>query len=166
MSELNVPDGEWTCREQVVKPEWIDYSGHMNIGYYLLAFELAAQDFFAFVDLSGAYRARTDCAQFAVETHINFLREVKLGDRLRMTAQLIGFDDKRDRAFFRMYHAEEGYLAATNEVMYVHVDLKARRTVPWPTDARARLEAVMGKHGRLPAPPQAGRAIGFPPKKA
>ena len=46
MSALNVPDGEWICREQVVKPEWIDYSGHMNIGYYLLAFELAAQDFF------------------------------------------------------------------------------------------------------------------------
>ena len=157
---------EFACQDQIVRTEWIDYSGHMNIGYYLLVFEYAARDFYAHLDLSENYRAREDCAQFAVETHINFFNEVREGDRLRLTAQLLGHDDKRNRAFYRMYHAEKGYLAATNEVMYLHVDLKARRSAPWPADARARLDAVWRTHKTLPMPEQAGRAIGFAPKKA
>ena len=32
--------------EAIVAPEWIDYSGHMNVGYYLLVFEDAARHFF------------------------------------------------------------------------------------------------------------------------
>jgi acyl-CoA thioester hydrolase len=27
--------------EGVVKPEWIDVNGHMNVAYYVLAFDLA-----------------------------------------------------------------------------------------------------------------------------
>jgi acyl-CoA thioesterase FadM len=29
-----------------VKPEWIDYNGHMNMGYYLVAFDHIATDSF------------------------------------------------------------------------------------------------------------------------
>ena len=93
---------EFECKPQAVKPEWIDYSGHMNIGYYLLAFEAAAVDFFRHLDLSGEYRARTDHSLFALETHIVFLREVQKGAPLRMTAQLVGHDEKRDRKSTRL----------------------------------------------------------------
>lgn len=153
------------CQDQIVRPEWIDYSGHMNIGYYLLAFEYAAVDFYAHLDLSREYRERTNHAQFAIETHINFMQEVHEGDALRFTAQLLGYDAKRNRVMFRMFHRDKGHLVATNEVMYIHVGLGARRSAPYPQDVVDRLEAVWALHKALPWPEQAGRSIGFPEKK-
>ena len=29
-----------------VLPEWIDHNGHMNLAYYVLAFDLATDEFF------------------------------------------------------------------------------------------------------------------------
>ena len=29
-----------------VRPEWIDYNGHMNVAYYVLAFDYATDAFF------------------------------------------------------------------------------------------------------------------------
>ncbi len=152
------------CQDQIVRSEWIDYSGHMNVGYYLLAFEYAAVDFYQHLDLSREYRERTNHAQFALETHLNFMQEVREGDPLRFTAQLLGYDGKRNRVMFRMHHRDKGTLVATNEVMYLHVDLEARRSAPYPQEVTDRLEAVWVRHKTLPWPEQAGRSIGFPEK--
>lgn len=152
------------CKPQTVPAAWIDYSGHMNIGYYQLAFEYAASDFFQHLDLSGPYRARTNHAQFALESHISFLREVVEGDTLRFTGHLLGYDQKRTRAFFSMHNVEKGYLAATNEVMYLHIDLAQRRSAPYPAEIVARLETMTAAQVNLPRPAQAGRSIGFPQK--
>ena len=145
--------------EEVVRPEWIDYSGHMNVGYYLLPFENATRVFFRHIDLSQAYRERTDHALFAAETHLTFEREVKEGDRLRFTTQLIGWAPKWVNCIHCMYHAEDGYLAATNQLLYVHVDLETRRAAPIPAPQQAALDAMMQSHAALPAPAQVGRAI-------
>ena len=68
-----------------VLPEWIDYNGHMNLGFYLVAFELAQTHFYDEVlDLSRAYGERTGHAAFALETHINYLSELHEGDPLRV----------------------------------------------------------------------------------
>jgi acyl-CoA thioester hydrolase len=60
-----------------------------------------------------------------------------------------------------MYHATEGYLAATNELMSLHVSLATRRATPVAPEVLARLAAVQKAHDVLPRPPQAGRAIGL-----
>ncbi len=145
--------------EAVVRPEWIDYSGHMNVGYYLLVFEDAARHFFAQIDVSEAYRRRTNHAHFATETHIVFEREVREGDALRFESRILGATDKAIDGMHFMYHAGEGYLAATNQVMYLPVDLARRRAAAFPDDAMARIRAVADAHAKLPRPPQAGRAI-------
>mgnify|MGYP003343778120 CR=1 FL=1 len=98
--------------------------------------------FFRHLDLSGEYRARMDHSLFALETHIVFLREVQKGAPLRMTAQLVGHDEKRARAFYRMYNGREGYLAATNEVMYLHMDLNKRKSAPFLPESLARIQAL------------------------
>jgi acyl-CoA thioester hydrolase len=152
------------CGTLVVLPEWIDYSGHMNIGYYQLAFEIVAMRYMDTLELSQSYRERTNHALFAVETHISFLREATEGDTLAFTGQLLGHDDKRVRTFLRMHHAD-GVLAAINEVMYLHVDVAKRRAAPFPADRLAVLDAACAAHAGLDWPAQAGRAISFPEKK-
>jgi acyl-CoA thioester hydrolase len=46
--------------------------------------------------------------------------------------------------------------------MYLHVDLTARRVVPWLPEARERLDAATAAHARLARPNWAGRRIAMP----
>jgi acyl-CoA thioester hydrolase len=147
---------------EVVRPEWIDYNGHMNVAYYVLAFDHACDAFLDFIGLDEAYRGRTGGTTFAVDCHVTYQREVAEGDPLRFATHLIDYDEKRIRHFHQMYHAGDGFLAATCEWMSLHIDLDSRRVVPMPPDVTGRLAEVMQSHRSLPRPPEAGRAVGDP----
>ena len=60
-----------------------------------------------------------------------------------------------------MYHATEGYLAATNELITMHIDMSKRRSAPFAPEMLDRLEAVMQVHKHLPRPEKVGRTIGI-----
>ena len=45
--------------EDVVRPEWIDSNGHMNLAYYVVVFDLATDKLYAALDIGDAYRERT-----------------------------------------------------------------------------------------------------------
>ncbi|GAB4354394.1 MAG: thioesterase family protein [Kiloniellaceae bacterium] len=146
-----------------VLPEWIDYNGHMNVAYYLLAFDHASDAFFDYLGLDAAHREATGGSTFAGDIHLTYQREVKQGDPLRITSQLLGYDDKRLRFFQRMYHAQEGFLAATMESLSLYVDLNRRRVALFPDAVRRRLAEIFAAHRDLPLPPEAGRTIAKPP---
>jgi len=83
---------------------------------------------------------------------------------LRFTTQVLNADEKRLHYFHCMYHAEKGYLAATNEIMTVHISLATRRVAPMRDDVLKRVEAIRDRHGLLPTPEQAGRMIAIKSK--
>lgn len=154
--KIPAPFAEYEC---VVPPEWIDYNGHMNVGYYLLPFEQAAKPFFKWLDLSARYREESGCTTYAAEAHLTFEREVIEGDRLRFETYLLAYRAKVIDAIHLMYHADEGYLAATNEVVYVHVDSQSKSARPFSDRHLQLLDKVTKTHAELPRPSQAGRAI-------
>jgi acyl-CoA thioester hydrolase len=158
MSELDAPLDRY---RDVVRPEWIDHNRHMNMGYYLVVFDLATDEFFAWVGLDAAHRAARDTTTFCLEAHVTYHREVRAGDPLRFTTRLLAHDDKRLHYFHEMYHARDGWLAATNELMSLHVSLATRRAAPMAPEILARLAAIQHAHAALSRPPQAGRAIGL-----
>lgn len=143
-----------------VQPEWIDYNGHMNVAYYVLAFDHATDALLDYLGMNDAYREHTQCSAFVLETHVNYQRELAASDPLRITTQLLGFDSKRIHHFHRMYHGEEGFLAATTELILIHVDLTQRHSTPMPLEILDRLNTIMTQHMQMPRPPQSGRVIG------
>ncbi|MGF1612059.1 MAG: thioesterase family protein [Kiloniellales bacterium] len=145
-----------------VLPDWIDYNGHMNVAYYLMAFDQATDAFLDYLGLDDAHREASGGSTFAAETHITYLREVNGGAPLCFTTQLLGYDAKRLHYFNRMYHAEEGFLAATSEWLSLYIDLRIRRVAAMPGPIMARLESLMQAHRRLAPPPEAGRVIRTP----
>lgn len=145
-------------REEV-REEWIDYNGHMNVAYYVLAFDHATDWFTDAVGLDAAYRAQADASFFVVDMNVTYKRELHVGAPLLFTTQLLEFDSKRMRFFHGMHHAEEGFLAATNEILTVHVDMEARRSAPMPETVIAALQALAERQAHLPAPDGAGRTI-------
>jgi acyl-CoA thioester hydrolase len=147
----------------VVRPEWIDYNGHMNVGYYHVVFDLAAEEFFGFLGLDASFRERYGTTTFALESHLNFLREVKEGDPLRFEARLLDHDAKRIHFYQEMFHATEGYLAASCESLSAYVSEAARRTAPMPQALLERLAQVKAAHGALARPWQIGHVISARP---
>ena len=150
----------------VVPPEWIDYNGHMNIAYYVLAFDHATDALVDYLGMGEDYRKQTQCSTFVLETHVNFQRELVVGDPMRITTQLLGFDSKRIHYFHRLYHAEKNLLAATTELIAIHVELVQRRSTAMPIPILDRLNAIMTRHMQLPRPLQSGRVIGVRSKPA
>lgn len=149
-----------------VRPEWIDYNGHMNVAYYVLAFDGATDYFADRIGLDAAYRARCEASFFAVDMNVGYRREVVEGAPLTFTTQLLDFDAKRLRFFHAMWHAEDGYLAATNEVLTMHVDMRARRAAPMGAEVSAAVEALWARQEGLPVPEEAGRVLGIRRKAA
>ena len=158
MSDLAAP---FDTHRDVVRPEWIDHNGHMNMGYYLVVFDFATDEFFRWVGLGEAHRQTHNITTFCLEAHVTYHREVRRDDPLRFTTLLLGHDPKRIHYIHAMYHATEGYLASTNELMSLHVDLATRRGAPMDAAVLARLAAIQAAHDKVERPPQAGRRIGL-----
>jgi acyl-CoA thioester hydrolase len=145
----------------VVRPEWIDANGHLNMGYYVVAFDRATDAWLDHIGLTASERERSGATTFTLESHVNYLREVREAAPLRFTTRLIAFDSKRIHYFHEMHHATEGFLAATNELMSLHVNLTKRRAAPMAADVLVRLSDVLTLHETLPVPDQVGRRIGL-----
>ena len=112
-----------------VKPEWIDYNGHMNMGYYLVAFdEIATDGWFESIGIGPEHKNATNHSTFTLASNIDYLREVVACDPLRITTQLLDWDHKRLHYIHTMYHAGEGYVAATNECLTMYIDMATRRS--------------------------------------
>jgi acyl-CoA thioester hydrolase len=148
-----------------VLPEWIDWNGHMNVGYYVVAFDKATDTLCQQFGVGWDYTHQKIGMTFVLEAHVTYDREVKEGDPLRITTQILDHDEKRVHFLHAMYHGGEGYLAATNELMLMNIDFASRRAAPWPDFAMPRIEKMAATHASLPRPPQAGRIIGIKRKK-
>ena len=116
--------------EETVRPEWIDYNGHMNVAFYILAFDHATDAMLEFLELTHDYKTKANTTTFVADMNVTYVQEVHEGDPLRFTTRILNCDEKRIHFWHEMYHATEGYLAATNELLSLHIDLTNRRVGP------------------------------------
>lgn len=140
---------------------WVDYNGHLNQAYYSVLFDRAIDEALIPAGLGPDYVRHRNASYMTVENHICFVRELLQTDRVRVASRVLDVDDKRLHLFCEMQHAADGWLSCTSEWMFLHVDMQARRTAPWPGDVRARLEAMKEAALSLPRPDRAGRRIGI-----
>ena len=114
--------------QKIIK-EWTDYNNHMNVAYYLVAFDEAIGDLFRFLGLDRNYRKTNKIATYCGDFHIRYVRELHKHAPLKIQSQLIACDEKRIHLCQSMYHASEEYLAAQSEVIYLHIDLNTKRVI-------------------------------------
>ena len=119
--------------EKVIK-EWTDYNGHMNVAYYIHIFDIAADIMLDKFKMAGESAKKDKKSTFVVETHTTYNQEVKLGDQVEVHLSFLDFDKKRIQYKVSMFHKEKKYLAATNEVLSLYVDLNKRKVVEFDSD--------------------------------
>ena len=142
-----------------VLPEWIDVNEHMNVAYYVLAFDKGVDELWDHFGITDEHIREMNSSTFAVESHVVYRKELMLDDPYVVTAQIIAYDEKRIHQFQRLYHADDGYLAATCEWMNLHVDLGTRRVAPWPASILRDIERVAASQGEWPWPAEIGRQM-------
>jgi len=142
-----------------VRPEWIDINDHMNVAYYVLAFDYGTDALWDRIGVTDSYIKDDKGSTFAVESHVTYQKELLEDDPYVVTAQLLGYDEKRIHQFQRLYHAEKRYLAATAEWLSVHVSLENRRVAPWPDFILERMRAVADSQADQTRPGIAGKQI-------
>ncbi len=88
--------------------------------------------------------------------------ELLVGERVRIATQILGSDGKRLHLAHEMFILGSGQRAATQELMYLHIDLGQRRVVPFLDDVRERVCAAATAHAHLRRPDWIGRRIAMP----
>ncbi len=146
------------CSTFTVLPDWIDYNGHMNSGYYNVVIDLAVTDL---LDKLGAfpYMERTSGTFYTVETHLIYSQEMKVNAPIRVESQIVSYDRKRLHVFSTIYHADEGFVAGSGETMMLHYIQNEGKVRPMPDDFFANVEQMARDHANLPVSKAVGRAI-------
>ena len=144
--------------ETRVKPEWIDHNGHMNVGYFVVAFDEATDAVYETWGIGEDYPDESGCSVFTLGVNVDYLAELFEGDPIVIETRLLDHDAKRIHYVHTMQHAESGALAAVNECLCMNVSLAERRSAVFPDDVRAKLDAAHW-HGEWPE--QVGRALGI-----
>ncbi|WP_051899029.1 thioesterase family protein [Sciscionella sediminilitoris] len=142
-----------------VRPEWVDYNGHMSESCYLLVFGDGADAFFRFIGIDEQYR-EAGHSLYTVETHLHNRREVAEGEPIRLHLWVLDQDAKRVHLFQEMYHGD-GALLATAEQLLVHVDMTQGKSCPLPERLRHRLQKIQRAHELLARPEVLGRPMGI-----
>ena len=154
-----------TTYEDVVRPEWIDSNGHMNLAYYVVVFDLATDLFYETLGMGNTYREKTGNSSFVAETHTVYEREVHLGDKLQIRTWLLGADAKRVHYFHEMFHVDSGERSAVQELMALHIDMTVRKVSACPPDLDAHIQAMVQRYAPAEPPKGAGRRIAMPPRR-
>lgn len=150
--------------ETTVQPEWIDHNGHMNVAFYVLAFDLATDDFYETLGIGLTYQ-ETGYSVFTLGMNVDYLDELFEGDPIRIETHLVDWDHKRVHYIHKMFHAEKGFLAATNECLGMHVGYESRKSLSFSDEHQAGIAKMFEAHQKIEMPVQVGRKLAIRRKK-
>ncbi len=159
MSLQKLPSNGIAIYTTAVERDWLDYNEHMNVAYYVMAFDLAVDAFKAVVGISLEYIERERRSTVALESHISYHREASLGDELRIATRIVDFDGKRAHLYQEMHRGDE--LLASQETLSISFDTVARRSCPFEEPIARRYEQMVALQAELPRPKWLGRSVGI-----
>ena len=131
--------------EKIIK-EWTDYNGHMNVAYYIHVFDIAADVMLDNFKMGGESAKKDKKTTFVAEMHTIYNQEVRLGEEVETHVTYVDHDKKRIHYRLSMFHKEKKYLAATNEVLSLYVDLNLRKVTEFDKDRLVLMDDFIKKN--------------------
>jgi carnitine 3-dehydrogenase len=154
--------GPLRIHSAVVKPDWIDYNGHMTESRYLEVFGDATDALLKTIGANLPEYLVKGYSYYTVETHIMNKKEVRVGEPLRVSTQILKHDAKRIHLFHIIEHGESGVVLASAEQMLLHVNTKEGRACEAEEGVSRKLRRIAASHEGLEKPKEAGRYVGAP----
>jgi acyl-CoA thioester hydrolase len=135
-----------------VYPWHCDHMGHMNVMWYVGKFDEAVWNLFNRLGITPSYLRGTQRGIAALEQTIRYKRELRAGDVVAVRSVVTGLRDKVVLMRQALFNVEQGFVAATMDVVGVHMDTQARKAVPFPTEIAARIRAELARQPARPVP--------------
>ena len=133
--------------DQVIK-EYTDYNGHLNVAYYVRIFDIAADVMLDNFKMGGESAKQNSKTTFVAEMHTIYKQEVRLGEEVETHLTYLNHDKKRIQYRLSMFHKEKKYLAATNEILSLYVDLSKRKVVEFDSDRLKIMDDFIKKNSQ------------------
>ena len=130
----------------VVTEDMCDLNGHMNVAYYLQAFDIYSRPMFEDFGFTKKH-FKNGYSSFAVEDSIRYLKEFLLSEKIFPRFRLENFNKKLIHIVGILLNEEE-QLASISETIIVHVDMRTRKTVEMPKEFLTNLENIKEQHQR------------------
>jgi carnitine 3-dehydrogenase len=141
-----------------VRPEWVDYNGHMTDSRYLQVFGDATDALLRAVGVDDAYR-QSGRALYTVETHVTHKSQALALEPLYVTTRILGLDDKRLHLLHSLFRRGDERLIASGEQLYLHVNTVAGKAAPMEPALHARLARIRAAHAGIADAPGAVRHL-------
>ena len=132
--------------ELSVRPEWIDYNGHMTDSRYLQVFGDATDALFRHAGIDDAYR-KSGRALYTVETRVVHKAQARAQEPLYVSTRVLEVDDKRVRLLHALHRHGDDEPVASAEQLYLHVNTAAGKAASFEPAVRARLAALKAVSG-------------------
>ena len=123
--------------------EWTDDNGHLNVAFYVHIFDIAADVMLDNFNMGGISAKKNKKTTFVAEMYTIYKQEVQLGEEVETHVTFVDHDKKRIHYRLSMFHKEKKYLAATNEVLSLYVDLNKRKVVEFDPDRLKLMDDFM-----------------------
>ena len=107
--------------------DWTYYNNHMNLSYYILVFDKAAEKILSKFNMGEEAALKTKRSTMVVETHTTYNNEVKEGDEVDVYLSYCDHDKKRLHYKLEMYEKSKNILSATTEVLALYINLELRK---------------------------------------
>src|SRR5260370_24348324 len=79
----------------IIPESYLDEMGHMNVMWYTHLFSEATGGLFDRIGLTQDYFETNQAGTFALEAHVRYLKEVRVGERVTIRIRLVGRSAKR-----------------------------------------------------------------------
>ena len=107
--------------------EWTDYNNHMNLSFYIMLFDMGAEQILSKFQMGEQSAKSTKKSTMVVETHTTYNNEVKENDDVEVHLSYFDHDKKRIQYKLEMYEKSKNILSSTTEVLALYIDLNIRK---------------------------------------
>ena len=133
---------------KIIIKDWIDYNGHMNLSYYILVFDMGAEVILSKFKMGEQAAKTTKRSTMVVETHTNYIKEVKENDEVIISLSHIDHDKKRLHYKLEMIEKSSKKLSATIELLSLYVDLKKRKVSEFEEEKINLMQTFINANGK------------------
>lgn len=132
-----------------IPEDYLDEMGHMNVMWYTHLYGLAIRDLLAGLGFDRAYIEREQHGTFALEKHLRYFAEVRVGQQVSVYTRVVGCNGVRYHLLQFMVNDTTEQLASSMETVSAHVNLTERRSAPMPPEIASAFAEMAAQHDQL-----------------
>ena len=135
--------------EQPVPIAFEDVNGHLNVRHYTGIASEGLDESLVDLGIPQNWPALGH-ACFSAEHHLTYLAELRTGDRMSTRVRLLGRSERAAHTLVYLLDDTHRRLSYVMEEVFLHIDMRTRRTAPWPDEVAANLDRRIAEDGALP----------------